>query len=190
MRKKNKDFTAKLKTGQRTPPLPHLPTAFAPLPIKTVYASASSHLTHKVDSKALSGNEPGYRRLIAISCSASLIESGSPSCSDSNIASGRTGRRKELLSVLRMAVRVFPCGMGGSVFITTPLVALVRRPRLRRLQRKLRPIAPSRVTGGCFCLRGSYGVCAVIGLPALTPCRLPLWVCLYPAGHAAFSLCG
>ena len=121
------------------------------------------------DSKSLSGNEPGRRRLIAISCSASLIESGSPSCSDSNIASGRTGRRKELLSVLRMAVRVFPCGMGGSVFITTPLVALVRRPRLRRLQRKRRPQRASRVTGGCFCLRGSYGVCAVIGLPALTP---------------------
>ena len=57
---------------------------------------------------------------------------------------------------------MFPCGMGGSVFITTPLVALARRSRLRRLQRKLRPIAPSRVTGSCLCLRGSYGVCAVV----------------------------
>ena len=74
-----------------------------------------------------------------------------------------------MLSVLRMAVRVFPCGVGGSLIITTPLVALVRRPRLRRLQRKLRPIAPSLVTGGCFCLRGSYKVSAVIGLPALVP---------------------
>ncbi|MEQ3238051.1 hypothetical protein, partial [Bacteroides cellulosilyticus] len=28
------------------------------------------------------------------------------------------------------------------------------------------------------------------GFRLLCPCRLPLWVCLYPAGHAAFSLCG
>ena len=59
--------------------------------------------------------------------------------------------------------------MGGSVFIIMPLVALVRRPRLRKLQRQLRPIAPSRITGGCFCPGGSWGVCAVIGLSALAP---------------------
>ena len=121
------------------------------------------------DSIFFPGRAAGCRILIAISCSASLMKPRSPSCSDSNIASGSTGRRKELLSVLRIVPKVFPCGMGGSVFITTPLVALVRRPRLRRLQRKLRPIAPSLVTGGCFCLRGSYGVCAVIGLSALAP---------------------
>lgn len=28
------------------------------------------------------------------------------------------------------------------------------------------------------------------GFRLLCPCRLPLWVCLYPAGHAAFGLCG
>ena len=121
------------------------------------------------DSKSLSRNELGCRILIAISCSAPLMTPRSTSCSDSNIASGRSGRRKELLSVLRMAVRVFPSGVGGSLIITTPLVALARRPRLRRLQRKRRPIAPSLVTGGCLCLRGSYKVCAVIGLPALAP---------------------
>ena len=107
------------------------------------------------------------------------MKSRSPSCSDSNIASGRTGRSEGLLSVPQIVPEVFPCGMGGSLIITTPLVALARRPRLRRLQRKLRPIAPSRVTGGCLCLRGSYKVCAVIGLPTLAPMppapsRLPI----------------
>ena len=121
------------------------------------------------DSIFFPGTAGFFAEVIAISCSASLMKSRSPSCSDSNIASGRAGRFEGLLSVLRMAAGMFPCGLGGGLIITTPLVALARRPRLRRLQRKRRPIASSRVTGGCSCLRGSYRVCAVIGLPALAP---------------------
>ena len=59
--------------------------------------------------------------------------------------------------------------MGGSLFIIMPLVALVRRWCLRELQRQRRPIAPSRITGGCFCPGDSYGACAVIGLSTLAP---------------------
>ena len=59
--------------------------------------------------------------------------------------------------------------MGGSLFIIMPLVALVRRWCLRELQRQQRPIAPSRITGGCFCPGDSYGACAVIGLSTLAP---------------------
>ena len=93
----------------------------------------------------------------------------SPDCSDSNIASGISCRRKELLSVLRIIPEVFPCGMGGGLIITTPLAQCTRRLRLRELQRKRRPQRASRVRGGCFCLRVSYKVCAVIRLPALVP---------------------
>ena len=121
------------------------------------------------DSIFFPGRAAGCRILIAISCSASLMKPRSPDCNDSNIASGRSCRLGELLSVQRMAVRVFPCGMGGSISFTTPLAQCTRRPRLRELQRQRRPQRASRVTGGCFCLRGSYKVCAVIGLPALVP---------------------
>lgn len=68
----------------------------------------------KVDSIFFPGRVAGCRRLIAISCSASLMTSGSSGCRDSNIASGRSYRRKELLSVLRMVPEVFPCGRRGS----------------------------------------------------------------------------
>ena len=122
-----------------------------------------------VDSKTLSRNEAGCRRLIAISCSASLMKPRSPDCSDSNIASGRAGRLERLLSVQRIAVRVFPCGVGGGVFITTPLAQCTRRPRLRELQRQRRPQRASRVRGGGFYRKVAREVCAVIRLSALTP---------------------
>jgi len=50
--------------------------------------------------------------------------------------------------------------MGGRASIIMPLVALVRRPRLRKLQRQRRPIAPSRITGGWALSRGQlWGLC-------------------------------
>ena len=97
------------------------------------------------------------------------MKSRSPSCSDSNIASGRAGRFEGLLSVLQIAVRVFPCGVGGGVFITTPLAQCTRRPRLRELQRKRRPQRASRVRGGGFYRKVAREVCEVIRLSALTP---------------------
>ena len=123
----------------------------------------------RVDSKTLSRNEAGCRRLIAISCSASLMKPRSPDCSDSNIASGRAGRLERLLSVQRIAVRVFPCGVGGGLIITTPLAQCTRRPRLRELQRQRRPQRASRVMGGGFYRKVAREVCTVIRLPALVP---------------------
>lgn len=60
------------------------------------------------DSKSLSRNEVGCRRLIAISVEASPIESGSTSCRDSIFAPARSGRHEELLSVLRIVLKCFP----------------------------------------------------------------------------------
>ena len=122
-----------------------------------------------VDSIFFPGTTGSFAEVIAFPAAASPIELGSCSRSDSNIASGRSGRRKELLSVLRMAVRVFPCGVGGSVIIPTPLVALARRPRLRELQRQRRPQRASRVRGGGFYRKVAREVCAVIRLSALAP---------------------
>ena len=124
---------------------------------------------HEVDSIFFPRRTAAEVELIAISAEASPIESGSPSCSDSNIASGRTGQRKELLSVQRLVMRAPPCGMGGSVSLTTPPAQCTRRPRLRRLQRQRRPQRASRVPVGCFCPGGSYGACAVIRLSAFAP---------------------
>lgn len=64
-----------------------------------------------------------------------------------------------------------------------PLVALVRRWCLRKLQRQLRPIAPSRITGGCFCPGDGWGVCVVIGLSVLAPMP-PAPSCLLIPGGA------
>lgn len=72
----------------------------------------------KVDSIFFPGRVAGCRRLIAISCSASLMTSGSSGCRDSNIASGRSYRRKELLSVLRRRGRRAH-GESGVVMNTT-----------------------------------------------------------------------
>lgn len=121
------------------------------------------------DSIFFPGTAGSFAEVIAISCSAPLMKSRSPSCSDSNIASGRACRREGLLSVLRIIPEVFPCGMGGGLIITTPLAQCTRRLRLRELQRKRRPQRASRVTGGCFCLRGSYRACAVIGHSSSVP---------------------
>lgn len=121
------------------------------------------------DSIFCPGRAAAVTGLIAISCSASLMKPRSPSCSDSNIASGRSCRLKNLLSVLRMALTVFPCGMGGSVSIITPLAQCTRRPRLRELQRKRRPQRASRVRGGCFYRKVAGGVRTVIRLSASTP---------------------
>lgn len=121
------------------------------------------------DSIFFPGIAGSFAELIAFFAEASLMKPRSSGCSDSNIASGRAGQFEGLLSVLQIAVRVFPCGMGGSISFTTPLAQCTRRPRLRELQRQRRPQRASRVTGGCFYLRGSYKVCAVIGLPALVP---------------------
>lgn len=74
-----------------------------------------------------------------------------------------------MLSVLRMVVRVFPCGVGGSISFITPLAQCTRRPRLRKLQRKRRPQRASRVRGGGFYRKVAREVCAVIRLPALVP---------------------
>ena len=121
------------------------------------------------DSIFFPGRAAGCRILIAISCSASLMKPRSPDCSDSNIASGRSCRLGELLSVLQMAVRVFPCGVGGGLIITTPLAQCTRRPRLRELQRQRRPQRASRVMGGGFYRKVAREVCTVIRLPALVP---------------------
>ena len=59
--------------------------------------------------------------------------------------------------------------MGGRASIIMPLVALVRRWCLRELQRQLRPIAPSRITGGWALSRGQLWGLAVIGLSVLAP---------------------
>lgn len=68
----------------------------------------------RVDSIFFPGRVAGCRKLIAISCSVSLMTSGSSGCRDSNVASGRSYRWKDLLSVLRMVPEVFPCGRRGS----------------------------------------------------------------------------
>lgn len=68
----------------------------------------------RVDSIFFPGRVAGCRKLIAIFCPVSLMTSGSSGCRDSNVALGRSYRRKDLLSVLRMVPEVFPCGRRGS----------------------------------------------------------------------------
>lgn len=142
------------------------------------------------DSKSLSRNEAGCRRLIAISAEASLIEPRSPSCRDSNISSGRSCRREDLLSVMLLL-------MGGvpSEWVAVSLSSC-----------HLPNVPAARAFAGCSASvdrKGQAALGAVVSVPGaamrfvrlwnfrfLRPCRLSLWVCLCRAGQAALGWCG
>lgn len=142
------------------------------------------------DSKSLSRNEAGCRRLIAISAEASLIEPRSPGCRDSNISSGRSCRREDLLSVMLLL-------MGGvpSEWVAVSLSSC-----------HLPNVPAARASAGCSASvdrKGQAALGAVVSVPGaamrfvrlwnfrfLRPCRLSLWVCLCRAGQAALGWCG
>ena len=142
------------------------------------------------DSKSLSRNEAGCRRLIAISAEASLIEPRSPGWRDSIFASGRSCRREVLLSVLLLLMGVVP-----SEWVAVPPSSC-----------HLPNASAARASAGCSASvdrKGQAALGAVVSVPGaamglvrlwnfrfLRTCRLSLWVCLCRAGQAALGWCG